>query len=77
MKPKYNVGDKVQLNWEHNNEVVTVTEIDIREKWDGSKLLTEPIIAFKKKEDNEQPIQVAHRIFKTLVEARKKLNGQD
>ena len=26
---------------------------------------------------NEQPIQVAHRIFKTLVEARKELNGQD
>lgn len=39
-------------------------------------LLT-PMKAFKKKEDNEQPIQVAHRIFKTLVEARKKLNGQD
>ena len=31
-KPKYNIGDKVQLNWEHNNEVVTITEIDIREK---------------------------------------------
>ena len=39
-------------------------------------LLT-PMKAFKKKEDNEQPIQVAHRIFKTLVEARKELNGQD
>tara|TARA_E500000305_G_C3888776_1_gene173249 strand:+ start:344 stop:544 length:201 start_codon:yes stop_codon:yes gene_type:complete len=39
-------------------------------------LLT-PMKAFKKKEDNEQPIQVAHKVFKTLVEARKKLNGQD
>ena len=38
-------------------------------------LLT-PMKAFKKKEDNEQPIQVAHKVFKTLVEARKKLNGQ-
>ena len=55
MKPKYNIGDKVQLNWEHNNEVVKVTEIDIREKWDGGKLLTEPIIAFKKKEDAGKP----------------------
>ena len=42
----------------------------------GRGLLT-PMKAFKKKEDNEQPIQVAHRIFKTLVEARKELNGQD
>ena len=39
-------------------------------------LLT-PMKAFKKKEDNEQPIQVAHKVFKTLVEARKELNGQD
>ena len=54
-KPKYNIGDKVQLNWEHNNEVVTITEIDIREKWDGNKLLKEPIIAFKKKEDKGKP----------------------
>ena len=42
----------------------------------GRGLLT-PMKAFKKKVDNEQPIQVAHRIFKTLVEARKELNGQD
>ena len=55
MKPKYNIGDNVQLNWEHNNEVVKVTEIDIREKWDGGKLLTEPIIAIKKKEDAGKP----------------------
>ena len=55
MKSEYNVGDKVQLNWEHSNEVATVTEIDIREKWDGSKLLTEPIIAFQKKEDEGTP----------------------
>ena len=47
----YKVGDKVQLNWEHKNEVVTVDEIDIREKWDGKKLITEPIIVFQKKED--------------------------
>ena len=55
MKPKYNIGDNFQLNWEHNNEVVKFTEIDIREKWDGGKLLTEPIIAFKKKEDEGTP----------------------
>ena len=60
MKPKYNIGDNVQLNWEHNNEVVKVTEIDIREKWDGGKLLTEPIIAFKKKEDAGKHSAVGH-----------------
>ena len=26
-------------------------KIDIREKWDGKKLITEPIIVFQKKED--------------------------
>jgi len=31
----------------------------------------------KKKEDNEQPIQVAHKVFKRLVEARKELNGKN
>ncbi len=41
----------------------------------GKGLLT-PMKAMQKKQDNEQPIQVAHRIFKTLVEARKELNGK-
>ena len=64
-----------------NNRAVDMYEKYIKMNFDkpmpkGRGLLT-PMKAFKKKEDNEQPIQVAHRIFKTLVEARKKLNGQD
>ena len=64
-----------------NNRAVDMYEKYMQMNFDnpmpkGRGLLT-PMKAFKKKEDNEQPIQVAHRIFKTLVEARKKLNGQD
>mgnify|MGYP003655969794 FL=1 len=64
-----------------NNRAVDMYEKYMQINFDkpmpkGRGLLT-PMKAFKKKEDNEQPIQVAHRIFKTLVEARKELNGQD
>tara|TARA_R100000995_G_C3484198_1_gene126110 strand:+ start:514 stop:714 length:201 start_codon:yes stop_codon:yes gene_type:complete len=64
-----------------NNRAVDMYEKYMQMNFDkpmpkGRGLLT-PMKAFKKKEDNEQPIQVAHRIFKTLVEARKELNGQD
>ena len=72
MEKKYNAGDKVQLNWEHSNEVVTVTEVDIREKWDGGKLLREPIIAFKKKEDEGTPFSSWAYFFqvKKIVEGK-------
>ena len=64
-----------------NNRAVDMYEkymqIDFDKPMPKGRGLLTPMKAFKKKEDNEQPIQVAHRIFKTLVEARKKLNGQD
>ena len=64
-----------------NNRAVDMYEKYMQMNFDkpmpkGRGLLT-PMKAFKKKEDNEQPIQVAHRIFKTLVEARKELNGKN
>ena len=57
-----------------NNRAVDMYEKYMQLK--GRGLLT-PMKAFKKKEDNEQPIQVAHKVFKTLVEARKELNGKN
>ena len=64
-----------------NNRAVDMYEKYMQMNFDkpmpkGRGLLT-PMKAFKKKEDNEQPMQVAHRVFKTLVEARKELNGQN
>tara|TARA_R110000824_G_scaffold382072_1_gene575147 strand:+ start:30 stop:230 length:201 start_codon:yes stop_codon:yes gene_type:complete len=64
-----------------NNRAVDMYEKYIKMNFDkpmpkGKGLLT-PMKIVKNKEANEQPIQVAHRIFKTLVEARKELNGQN
>ena len=64
-----------------NNRAVDMYEKYMQMNFDkpmpkGRGLLT-PMKVFKKKEDNEQPMQVAHRVFKTLVEARKELNGQN
>ena len=64
-----------------NNRAVDMYEkymqIDFDKPMPKGRGLLTPMKVFKKKEDNEQPMQFAHRVFKTLVEARKELNGQD
>jgi|TARA_A100001515_G_C4529459_1_gene196419 hypothetical protein len=64
-----------------NNRAVDMYEKYMKMSFDepmpkGRGLLT-PMKAMKKKEDNEQPIQVAHRLFKMIADARKELNGKN
>tara|TARA_R100001510_G_scaffold18345_1_gene15820 strand:+ start:958 stop:1158 length:201 start_codon:yes stop_codon:yes gene_type:complete len=64
-----------------NNRAVDMYEkymkLNIDEPTTKGRGLLTPMKAMKKKEDNEQPIQVAHKVFKRLVEARKELNGKN
>ena len=46
MKAKYNVGDKVQLNWQHNNSVVTLLKFDTVTMWKSKTI--KPVIIYSK-----------------------------
>ena len=64
-----------------NNRAVDMYEkymqLDLDEPTPKGRGLLTPMKAMKKKEDNEQPIQVAHRLFKMIADARKELNGKN